>query len=543
MSFTVIQTGANLQTVNDSGVLSGNLPLPFGVTLRTDLPPRFALFNNYVILVNTPTQPLTIDSNGIVRLLCPKAPRLTPTTTGVSPGTLSGTYDGIRYTFITVDPISGYLISESDYSPPSISITTITGQALEVSNIDVSPDAITGRRLYRPSTLGAVNFQWVDLDGNILTMTQDDTPDAALSEVAAPINGTPPDLTLIAEWRNRLWGVDRQYIDNLVFTDVDRQYAWQPLNNFPIPSIGSDALGVRGLMSRRESLGVGRLQQISAITGSDETNFAVQKLSQNCGILSQESIAVYRDVAYFLWEDGVYSWSDAGLTCISDGDVNVNASGITTVGLHGRVRSWFATDDYFNRSRFQYAFAHVDPIRNKYRLFLNPAGSQTVINWVEYDLNEHTWWGPHLTSQFTPTSVFIMLDGQLVQQPTIGGNDSNLYREQSLRTDGTSQPISFDVISKRLSMDEPDLDKYWGEISFVGQAQYTGTLTIEIDVGELNQTIMTPNLFWNMTMTRQRIARVGTGKHLQLELIDNELGQDVQLYGIEINPVQVLGRR
>jgi len=63
-------------------------------------------------------------------------------------------------------------------------------------------------------------------------------------------------------------------------------------------------------------------------------------------VSSQESVAVYRDVAYFLWEDGVYQWGDDGLICLSD----------------GRVRSWFATDSYFNRKRFQYAFGGVDPL-------------------------------------------------------------------------------------------------------------------------------------------------------------------------------------
>ena len=544
MAFTVIQAGANLQMVNDSGVLSAILALPKGVTLRTDLPPRWTVFGGYVILVNTPSQPLTIDATGTVRLLCPRPPRLAPTTASVTdsgPTPLSGTYNGIRYTFVTYDQFQN-LISETDYSPPSTIATVLSSAALQVSNIDVSPDAVTGRRLYRPTTLGAVNFQWIDLDGNVLTQMQDDTPDAALSIVAAPINGTPPDLTLIAEFRNCLWGVDRQQIDDLVFTDVGRQYAWLPFNVFEVPSVGSDSLGIRGLMGRRESLGVGRQNQLKAITGTDTSNFQVQNLSQNCGVMAQESIAVYRDVAYFLWEDGVYSWSDAGITCISDGDVNTTSSGISAVGLHGRVRSWFATDDYFNRSRFQYAFGHVDPIRNKYRLFLNQAGSQTVVQWVEYDLNEHTWWGPHVTSQFSPTSVFTVLDGLLVQRPTFGGSDGSLYREQTLRTDGTIQPVVMDVILKRYDMEEPDIDKYWGQLSIIGKAQVTGTLSINIITGELNASTQF-TISWDMTQARQRLSRMGVGKHLQLELVDGEVGQDVVVLGIEVSPVNVLGRR
>lgn len=524
MSFSVIQAGSSLQMIDDNGVLSSALTLPTGVTLRTDIPPRFTIFGRYVILTNTPTQPITIDAAGVVRLLTPQPPRTAPVLSAVSGGTLSGTYNKVRYTFVTLDA-AGNLYSESDFSPASGSVT-LANQFLKASNLDISPDQISGRRIYRPTTDGAVLFQWVDLDGNVLTSVQDDLSDAGLSLVAAPILGTPPDLMLIAEWRDRLWGVDRIAVDDLRYTEVGFQYAWPADNSFPIPSVGSDLLGIRSLMARREALGIGRQNQLLQIIGTDDTNFQIIKLSQNCGVTSNESVAVYRDTAYFLWQDGVYSWSDEGIQCISD----------------GKVRSWFATDDTFNRSRFQYAFAHVDPIRNKYRLFLNEAGSATTINWVEYDLTEKTWWGPHLTTKFAPTSIFTLLDGQLVPRPTYGGDDSNLYRDQDTRTDGADEPISFDVVTKKFAMNEPDISKYWGELSVVQKAQTGGTLDIAVTAGDLNTTTTT-TLQSDMTKSRQRLGRAGTGRHLQLEMTNDELGQPVEIYGIEVAPVSILGRR
>lgn len=524
MAFSVLQTGANLQMVSDAGVLSAALTLPTGVTLRTDIPPRFTVFGRYVILTNTPSQPITIDAAGVVRLLAPKAPRTAPVLSAVAGGTLSGTYNGVRYTFVTLDA-AGNLYSESDFSPASGS-QTVVSQFLKVANLDLSPDQVSGRRIYRPTTDGAVNFQWVDLDGNVLTTVQDDLADAGLSLVAAPILGTPPDLTMIAEFRDRLWGVDRLAVDDLRYSEVGFQYAWPADNVFPIPSVGSDLLGVKALMPRRESLGIGRQNQLLMIVGTDDTNFEVVKLSQNCGIISQESVAVYRDTAYFLWEDGVYQWSDEGITCLSD----------------GKVRSWFAGNDTFNRGRFQFAFGHVDPIRNKYRLFLNEAESATVINWVEFDLKDQTWWGPHLTTAFSPTSVFTLLDGQLVPQPTFGGDDSNAYREQDIRTDGPSTAISEDVVTKRFAMDEPDLDKYWGELSVIGKVQLGGDTQIGVSAGELNSA-ETLSLSWDMTKGRQRLGRSGVGKHLQLEITNNELRQDAEIYDIEISPVSIIGRR
>jgi hypothetical protein len=526
MSLSLIQSGTDLHLMNDLGAVSAALTLPTAVTLREDIPPRFVVFGRYVILVNTPSEPLTIDATGTVRLLCPKPPRLGSVLSAVAGGTLTGTYSGVRYTFITQD-VYGNLISESDFSPPSTS-QAVTTQWLNAANLDLSPDQITGRRLYRPTTNGAVLFQWADLPGNTQTSIQDDLSDAGLSLVAAPILGTPPDLTLIAEFRDRLWGVGRNTVDDLRYSEVGFMYAWPADNDFPIPSVGSDNLGVRALMPRREALGIGRQNQLLMLVGTDDTNFSVIKLSQNLGVSSQESVSVYRDVAYFLWEDGVYQWGDDGLLSLSD----------------GKVRSWFATDSYFNRNRFQYAFGMVDPIRNKYRLYLNQAGSDTIINWVEYDLVEKTWWGPHLTSAFTPTSTFVVLDGNLVPRPTVGGNDSNLYRDQATRTDGASTAITESVTLKQFSMDEPDIDKYWGELSIVGKAQAAGTLTVGLSVGDLSMPAPTSsNLSWDMTQSRQRLARVGTGKHAQITLTNAEVGQDAEVYRMEVSPVSIIGRR
>jgi hypothetical protein len=522
VSLAVIQTGVDLRTLSDTGVVSDPLVLPTGVTLRSDIPPRSVVFGRYVIWVNTPSRPITIDSTGTVRLLCPRAPRTAAVLTDVSGGGLTGTYGGVRYTNIIEDS-TGHLISESDFSAASNTVS-LAADYLNAASLDISPDDISARRMYRPTNGGAVLFQWLDVDGNIVTSVQDDLADAGLSLVAAPILGTPPDLTLIAEFRDRLWGVGRLTVDDLNYSEVGLMYAWPADNVFPIPSVGSDNLGVKALMPRRESLGVGRQNQLCMLTGEDDTNFRVARLSQNLGVISQESVAIYRDIAYFLWEDGVYQWGDDGIFSLSD----------------GRVRSWFTTDDEFDRTHFQYAFGHVDPIRLKYRLFLeDPDG---VMKWIEYDLVNKTWWGPHLTSAFTPTSVFTLLDGDLVPRPTVGGSNGNLYREQATRTDGTVTAIALDVITKRYAGDEPDLNKYWGETSIIGKVQDRGTMNVAVSVGELNATT-TQTLQWDMTKNRQRLARAGTGKHLQMEFTNSEVGRDAELYGVEINPVHVLGRR
>lgn len=512
------------------------LTLPAGVTLRTDIPPRWCQFNNYLVLVNTPSQPLIIDSTGKVRLLSPKAPRLAPVLSAVAGGTLTGSYTGVRYTFVTVDA-NFNIISESDYSPAS-GTQAVTAQFLKASNLDISPDEISFRRLYRPTSNGAVLFQWLDLNGNVLTSVQDDLSDAGLSIFGAPILGTPPRLTQIAEFRQRLWGVSDLDVDHVLFTETGVQYAWPSDNLIAIPQIGTNVVGVNALIARREALGVGRRNMLVQITGTgveDQdgiADFDAVILSRELGVESQETVKVFRDVAYFLWKDGVYSWGSEGIKCISD---------------EGGVRSWFVTNSYFNRDKFTVAFAHIDPDHPHYRLFLCSAGSTTIDRWVEYDINDGTWWGPHKTGLFTPTSAFYRLDANDKMIPLIGGSNT-VYQEQATRTDGASTAIEFDAIGKQHCNDDPDVDKYFGEVSVLQKAYPTGVIQVVSRVGDLQSTnpvrpIRTITQDVSQRLPRTRVGRIGSGKHAQIEIINSEVGQNVDIYGYEIDPVNTIGKR
>lgn len=533
MAYSVIQTGDALALLSAEGVQTP-LTLPDGVTLRTDVLPRWAVFKRYVVLVNTPSQPLIIDSDGVVRLMTPKPPRLGASLSGVSGGTLSGTFR-VFYTFVTFDD-DGNVISESGFSPES-NVATIATQDLKAANLDLSPDAISGRRLYRTTDNGGVYFQWLDVSGNVATQVQDDLPDASLELLAAPTLGTPPTLTHIGTWRGRLWGVGAEDIDKLRYTEAGLRYAWPEDNNLIIPVEGEDARGITALLARRDSLGVGRLNLLAHVVGSAVEDAAgvldvqVVILAHEVGVESQESVAVHRDIAYFLWKDGVYSWGPEGIRCVSDG-----------IGGRGQVRSWFATDDYFNRDRFQYAFAHVDPDRHKYRLFLASAGSVVEDTWVEYDIVDRTWWGPHTTGAFTPRSAFYAPTAQGRSLAVVGGEEGHVFREQVTRTDSTSTAIAMRVLGKRHAGSEPDLEKHFGQMTVLGRGQSTGHVRVSSRIGELNATRARVHQY-DLSRSRHKLGHGGNGKHLELELEHATAGQKVELYGYEIDPVHLTGQR
>jgi hypothetical protein len=538
MAASVVQAGPQLYVVSETGVPT-QLTLPTGIVLRQDIAPRWVVFNNYVVLVNTPNQPLIIDSTGTVRLLSPKAPRVAPILSAVSGGALTGTYNGVRVTFVTTDAV-GNIISESDYSPASGS-QAVSSQFLKASNVDVSSDDVTFRRLYRPTNNGAVLFQWVDLNGNIQTTIQDDLADAGLPTNSAGLLGTPPRLTLCAEFRQRLFGVGDTDIDHVRFTQTGLQYSWPGQNLLAIPQVGSDVTGINAFIPRREALIVGRRNMLVQITGTgieDATgtaDFNVVILSRECGTESNETCKVYRDTGYFLWKDGVYTVSTNNITCISNGTPDSQDG-------KGNVRTWFVSDSYFNRAMFTQAFAVIDPNVPRYRLFLASAGSNVIDSFVDYDINDGTWWGPHKTNLFTPASGFLLYDANDRAFPIIGGADGNMYKEQVTRTDGASTAIVMDVVGKRHNAGEPDLEKYWGELSVLQKSYTLGTLQVISTAGDLTAS---STIVQNCPQqkSRTRLGRLGKGKHVQLEIQNSEVGMDVELFGYEIDPVNLIGKR
>lgn len=529
MAFTLVQAGGNLYSMSDTGAVSSALVLPTNVKLATNLVPRFAKFKEYAVVVNTPSRPISVDVNGTVRVLTPAAPGSQIILSTGGAGTLSGTYLALQ-TYQIQDSL-GNIIAESDYGPTMTNSFTVASANLKAT-FPVCPDAVSGTQLYRTATGPTASyFPWAFVPGNTTTTYEDSTSDAALGVIAGPLLGSAPDLTLIAEWGGRLWGVDRSDVDDLRFTEAGTMYGWSGLNSIPIPHIGQDAAGITALIPRRDVLGVARRDMFVGITGTDNTNYQNRPVfgGEGVGCVSQETAKVFNDVAYFLWRDGVYKWDSNGISSITN----------------GKVRSWFTSDLYFNRSMFWRAFAEFDIFSLKYRLFLASVGSTYCDKWIEYDLSTGAWFGPHNTLAFTPTCALTVAGNNQQNYMMIGSQEGFISQDTDTRADWELQPINFQVTTKHHDVNEPDLDKYFGEVSVANEAQPTaGNLVVTPTVGELDTaTPSTPFTTVDMTKSRTRLGRVGVGKQATISFVENTINQNVVIRGYEINPVSLIGRR
>lgn len=531
MPFTLLQVGNALKSMNSTGAISSALALPSGITLRTDRTPRFAKYNQYVVVVNTPTRPVIIDTSGVVYPLTPLPPSAAVALAGTGSGSLTGNYLG-RQTYVIKDG-SGNVITESDYSAVMASAASVTSQNIAWT-LQASVDSGAGAagivsRLYRTSAGGAVYSFDQDTPTNATSLT-DSVADAALSSVAAPDRGSAPDLTLIAEFAGRLWGVDRSDVDHLRYTEAGTAYGWSALNTLVIPHVGSDAAGITALIPRRDAIGVARLDVFQQVTGSTRNNFrpVVVNGGEKVGCVSQESVVVFNDVAYFLWRDGVYKWDWQGVSSITD----------------GKVRAWFTTDGFFNRAMFWRAFALFDPFHLRYHLFLASVGSANIDRWVTYDLLTGSWWGPHKTDAFNPRSAVLVAGSNLQPWPMIGTAEGYLSQEQDAKNDWGGTAIALSAKTKALHSNAPDLEKYFGELTIFSKTQGSGKVSITPYTGSDPNSLTAGVPFsHDQTKPRERLGRIGFGEFMQLQFDHATVNEDVLLRGYVVDPVNPVGRR
>lgn len=521
----IVQAGTTLARVSAAGNVT-TLTLPAGVTLEGTKRLRGVVMGKLVVLAGSPSQNLTVAADNTVRVLCPKPPAYAVTLAAAAGGALTGTFNA-KATFYVKDRY-GNLLAESPFGPVSAD-QAVSGEWLKATNVPLSAETVSGRRLYRPTTgPGTVYYPWMDVGGNTVTSVQDDLSDAGLALVAAPTDlGMPPKYDLVVEWRNRLWGKTLEAPDVLYQGANGKPYAAPASRTFVIPAAGADdARGITGFLRRRDELGVGRSTALHKVIGDNENNFARKGVAESIGVWASDSCQVIDDIGYFFGNPyGVYTWSSAGVTSISN----------------DAVKAWFETDTYFNRALFDQAVGFYNPQRHSYTLLLAAAGSTDLDRWVEYDIATKKWWGPHKTGAFTPVGAVTLRDANNLAHAAWLASDGKIYKPQATKTDGSSTAVDFDVTTAKLSGESPATLKTFRRPVITTKVQSGGTLTVTPTVGGLAASAGTAASH-DMTKGHQELPRVGDGELLSFRLREATAGQDVVVYGIEVPFFEVAQR-
>lgn len=539
MLFYLVQAGDTIYVVGaTNGTVVQALVMPAGVTIDRTKRARFAVINQVVVISNAPSVNVWVDPfDFTVYKLAIVAP-VTPLAAAPSgAGPLTGTYL-YRYTF--GQRLRGRLVNESPLSPVMAAGVALTANDAALSAISVDGTSGTPtnvRRIYRTTTNGADYFFDFEIANNSATTATDSTPDAGLDltvfdigimNAPAGTDGTNQ-LTLLVAYKGSLFGVgsDADQVDHLIFTEDSLPYAWSGFNDIPANPTGEDRFGITGLAPRRDSMLVYKRTRTYKLLGSSGDDFALAVLLQKIGSLSADSVLTINDKTYWLGADGVYS--------IDDNDTVANLTRATVDG-------WFTTDAFFDRSLFTSAVGSWNPVSNSYEL-------QIGTQWVAFQIDSGRWFGPHETSALTPTGRAVLRTPAGVYRSFVGGSDGCLYLQNAPPPDdiaisGARAAINADWTLTPMFDGDPGVTHYWGQPDLQARVEATGvTLTITSKIGYVGVLTTQPTQTMDLTKGRQRLARIGVGALCQLEFTQNQIGGQFLLYGLDVVPVNVVGRR
>lgn len=538
MGFVLAQGGNTLYKVDPATGVATVLALPAGVTLDTTRKPKFAILDQFVAIVNSPSRNLVVDPEGVARVMMPIQP-FSPPFLAVGGGTGYTGSRTVRCSFVVKDSV-GNLIMESALSPQSISVA-FANQNMSMTRIPISPDAVSARRIYTTLTGGTVFYQLMDVDDNTATTALSNVTDAQLSLlpvmssvlVAPPGTFTGTRMKNIVSWKSRMWGVgtDPSLVDTVLYSESRKLYAWP--NQLTAYPTGQNTAGIVAFAPRRDQLGVLKRDGLWQISGSASGSSGianpalVQVVYGKAGCIAEDSVVTVNDKVYWLGNDGVYEWGPNGVDCISD----------------DKVMPWFQSDTYFNRARFPYAFAKYNQLQDQYELHLANAGDSTENRWVAFNLTKRAWYGPHKTDAYTPSHAALCLDANGLPMSVIGGTDGVIYAQnQATFRDGAATAIDMDCDGPFHSANAPDIEHHWGHLSMLTKVEAAGTLTVTPKVGRLNAAAGSA-LTHDLTKGRQQLGILGDGPLLQLRIRQADVNQGAVVYGYEVDEVFENGRR
>ena len=524
MAFTLVATSSGLSAIAADGTTT-SLTLPGGVS-AVNAVLRGAVLNRFALLANAFSQPVWVDEEMTVYPVQLAGPSVAPTlATGAGTG-----YTGTRRSKVQflIKSAAGAILGASELSPASNAVTC-ANQNITYTVLATSPNAaVNCRRIYSTATNGTSYFWDFDLDDNTTTTVTKATTDASLATDAVdPLDyvAAPSGIVNVVGHKGRAWAVSSIDPDTIYGSQLDDVTSW-PVS-IPTYPLGAEKSGVTGFGPRRDDLVFFKRASIQKIVGDSPDNFRITQIAQGQGCVAPDSVIVTRDYTRWLDTDGVWE--------LGPDDIPRSLS-------DEKVRPWFTSDTYFNRSMFPFAFGAYDPRKHSYDLFLCATGTTTINRVVSYDILSGRWFGPHVIATFTPAGRCLASDTTGTPRLLLGGTNGIVYATTAGNyTDGTSDAIDFDCYTKFHTGGNPDLTHLFLQPTVLTKKESGGTLTVTPYVGALDASAGTAQSH-DLTKERERLARFGVGRLCQIRFRQNTAAQGVELYGYEL-PYLTLGRR
>lgn len=326
----------------------------------------------------------------------------------------------------------------AESNPSALSNTLTLGASKEIdwTSIPTSTNPqVDARRIYR--TLVAQTGEYyhvIDINDNTSTTLSEEVLQDDMGDQVSFDNGTPPaTCAFLTVWNERLWTTDEA---DLFFSEFGLP---ESFSEFSVIGVSpDDGHTINGLMAFGDLLLVGKTNAMYYVVGTDESDFALQVLSDRFGCVSQQSMATAEGLAF--WFGGTNFYKSDGSQVKAIGDIHVR----TLI-------------DGIDPQYYDQVTGAIDDTRSWYIVGIPSAAASTVNMYLVYNYRDDNW----ATFTYTGTAPQILSDfydtnGQAIIYAGLG--TGNLYTFNTGTTDdGTAIPV--DVLTKRFGIDTDDVLK------------------------------------------------------------------------------------
>jgi len=357
--------------------------------------------------------------------------RISPSTGGLSAG-------DYKYVYTFYDGVTG---SESDPSPVSAELTATTGQAIDLSNIQISANSrVKARKIYRTIAGGGTHYLVATISDNVSTSFTDKIADNNLTLEATMDQGVPRSGNLVLAYKSVLLLSGDPSFPNIVYFSRDFLPDNWPSDQFITIGTADDQI-----LNMIELSGTVYFMQTSGIRrllGTTAESFTSDETASHVGTAAPWSAVRGPDGIYFLGHDGVYKFDGRSSTRISDVIGKIFSK--TASDLHEIVDF----DQVFDK-------AIGASLISKYFLILPMKGTTgaTVNKLLEYDAVDNSWFLHNLSLD----GIFADTGRGELYGSMVDTGDSTQYMVYDLLGFGSSSvdTPSPEAVTKSFSIVEP----------------------------------------------------------------------------------------